>query len=249
MLKTRVIPCLTIKDLRLVKSVQFQEHRNIGSYIGAVRVFNARDVDEMIVLDLDGRSQGIKFWLLEEITKECFMPLTIGGGVRTLEDIRQILKIGADKVSINAEALENPKFIRQAAQVFGRQCIVVSLDVRNIGGRYGVFSHGGRVYTGRSPVELAQELEELGAGEILLTSIDREGTLTGYDVPLTRLVSEAVRIPVIACGGAGNLDHFVYVLKEGGAHAVAAASIFQYTQITPQNIKNYLAKFGIPVRI
>ncbi len=249
MLKTRVIPSLTIKDLRLVKSVQFAEHRNIGSYIAAVRVFNARDVDEMIFLDLDGWTNGIRPWLLEEVTKECFMPLTIGGGIKTIEDIGAVLKIGADKVAINTMAVERPEFIEEASRIFGSQCIVVSIDARRIGNRYEVFSHGGKVALGRTAIEWAKEAEERGAGEILLTSIDRDGTMQGYDVELVKNVTKAVKIPVIASGGAGNLDDFADVLQTGGASAVAAASIFQYTQVTPLNIKERLAESGIPVRI
>ena len=200
MLKVRVIPCLTIKDLRLVKSIQFANHRNIGSYIAAVRVFNTRDVDEMIVLDLDGYETGPKLWLLEEITKECFMPLTIGGGIKNIEHIRSVLKIGADKISINTAALNDPSFINRAAETFGRQCIVVSM-------------------------------------------------MNGYDIDLIRAVSEAVSIPVIVSGGAGTINDFVSAIKEGSAAALAAASIFQYTQITPMQIKQNLLKNSIPARI
>ncbi|MDO8429807.1 MAG: glycosyl amidation-associated protein WbuZ [bacterium] len=249
MLKTRVIPCLTIKDLRLVKSIQFKEHRNIGSYIAAVRVFNARDVDEMIVLDLDAAKTGIKPWLLEELTKECFMPLTIGGGIKTLQDIRTLLKLGADKVSINTAALERPEFISEAAEKFGNQCIVISIDAKKVNDHYEVFKNGGMIGVGRKPEEWAKEAEKLGAGEILITSIDEDGRMNGYDLDLVKSVTRAVKIPVIACGGAGNLDDFVKVVKEAEASAVAAGSIFQYTQTTPLNIKEYLAKFGVETRV
>ncbi|MBI1888691.1 MAG: glycosyl amidation-associated protein WbuZ [Candidatus Spechtbacteria bacterium] len=249
MLKTRVIPCLTIKDGRLVKSVKFREHRNIGSYISSVRVFNARDVDEMIFLDLDAYEKGMPVRLLEEVAKECFMPLTLGGGVKTCKDIERILKIGADKVAINTAALEKPRFIQEASRMFGNQCVVVSVDVQIKEGGYEVFGRGGTWATGRSPVEWVKEAEDLGAGEILLTSIDRDGTMEGYDTALVKSVSEAVNVPVIACGGAGTLDHFVEVMKDGGASAVACASIFQYTQVTPQNVKEYLLKAGIETRI
>lgn len=249
MLKTRVIPCLTIKDGRLVKSVKFREHRNIGSYISSVRVFNARDVDEMIVLDLDAYEKGIQPWLLEEITKECFMPLTIGGGVKTCKDIEEILKIGADKAAINTVALLAPEFIKDASSMFGSQCIVASIDVKLEEDGYKVFGKGGTWPSGRSVVEWAKEVEDLGAGEILLTSIERDGTMEGYDIGLVKSVSEAVNIPVIACGGAGTLDHFVEVIKDAGASAVACASIFQYTQITPQNVKQHLLEAGIETRV
>ncbi len=249
MLKTRVIPVLTIKDLRLVKSVQFREHRNIGSFIAAARVFNARDVDEMIVLDLDGRRSGLKPELLREITKECFMPLTVGGGVKTVEDVRLLLKLGADKVSINTEAVKNPGLIEEASKRFGAQCIVVSIDAKKVPNGYEVFIAGGSEPTGRSPVVWATEVQELGAGEILLTSIDHDGCMDGYDLELVSAVSRAVSLPVIACGGAGNASDCVKVVLEGRASAVSAASIFQYTQITPKVIKEHLAKAGREVRL
>ncbi len=249
MLKIRIIPCLTIKDLRLVKSVQFEEHRNIGSYVAAVRVFNARDVDEMVVLDLDAAKVGIKPWLFQEITKECFMPLTLGGGIKTLDDIRLLLRLGADKVAINTAAVKDPSFIEQAAAQFGSQCVVVSIDAKLVDGKYEVFINGGKEATGLSPVEWAKEAEKRGAGEIFLTSIDHDGMMGGYDVDLIKNVSGVVVIPVIACGGAGNLEDCLKVIKEGGASAVAAASIFQYTQTTPLNIKKHLAKFGIETRV
>lgn len=235
--------------MRLVKSVQFEEHRNIGSYIAAVRVFNARDVDEMIVLDLDAAKTGIKPWLLEELTKECFMPLTIGGGIKTLEDIRTLLKLGADKVSINTAVLERPEFISEAAEKFGSQCVVISIDAKKINNYYEVFKSGGMIGTGRKPEEWAKEAEKLGAGEILITSIDEDGRMDGYDLDLIKLITEAVKVPVIACGGAGRLEDFVPAVKKAGASAVAAASIFQYTQITPLNIKEHLFKSGIETRI
>ncbi|OGZ57349.1 MAG: imidazole glycerol phosphate synthase subunit HisF [Candidatus Spechtbacteria bacterium RIFCSPHIGHO2_02_FULL_43_15b] len=249
MLKTRVIPCLTIKDLRLVKSVNFSEHRNIGSYISAVRVFNSRDVDEMIFLDLDARKDGIKKWLLEEISKECFMPLTLGGGVKSLDDINLLLRIGADKVSINTSAIETPDIISEGAKKFGSQCVVSSIDARLIGGKYKVFSAGGKSETSWSAVDWAKEVEQRGAGEIFLTSIDKEGLMEGYDLELVKSVSDAVNIPVIACGGAGKLDDFILAIKIGRASAVAAASIFQYTQMTPRNIKEYLVENGIEARL
>lgn len=248
MLKTRVIPALTVKGQKLVKSVQFANHRNIGSYMAAVRVFNARDVDEMVFLDLDGGEGGLKPWLLREITKECFMPLAIGGGIRSLEDIRSVLKIGADKIVINTAALKKPEFISEAAKKFGAQCVVVSIDAKRVGGGYKVFADGGKFATGLEAVEWAREAERRGAGEILLTSIDRDGMMDGYEIELVKSISGGVKIPVIASGGAGNLDDCLLVIKEGGASALAAASIFQYTQITPMNIKEHLAKFGVETR-
>jgi len=224
---------MTIKNERLVKSVRFSNHRNIGSYIAAVRVFNARDVDELIFLDLDASARGIRPDLLREVTKECFMPVTLGGGVRTLEDIQTLLTSGADKVSINTGALENPELIDAGAQRYGSQCIVVSIDV-------------GEDVAGA--VTWAKEAQTRGAGEILLTSISHDGVMEGYNLSLIEAVSKAVRIPVIACGGAGLPVHCVEAVVHG-ASAVAAASIFQYTQTTPQMIKKALADAGIPARL
>jgi len=249
MLKTRVIPVLTIKDLRLVKSIRFGLYRNIGSYISAVKVFNARNVDEMIVLDIDASKNGLKPWLITQLTKECFMPLTIGGGIKTLKDIRTALKLGADKVTINTAAAQNPEFLNEASSRFGRQCIVASIDVKKVAERFEVYSNNGKRQTGKSVKEWAKEVEHRGAGEIFLTSIDRDGTMQGYDIELVKIVTRSVSIPVIASGGAGKLNHFVKVIKQGGASAVAAASIFQYTDITPNKVKDYLAKFNIGVRV
>ena len=233
MLKTRVIPVLTIKNERLVKSVRFADHRNIGSYIAAVRVFNARDVDELIFLDLDAGTRGIRPDLLREVTKECFMPVTLGGGVRSVEDIQTLLRSGADKVSINTGALENPGLIDAGAKRYGSQCIVVSIDASEDSDR---------------AVAWAKEAEARGAGEILLTSISHDGVMEGYDLDLIEKVSGAVRIPVIAVGGAGTPQHCVKAVQQGAA-AVGAASIFQYTQTTPQMIKKALAEAGIPTRV
>ncbi len=249
MLKTRVIPVLTIKDLKLVKSIQFFDHRNIGSYIAAVRVFNLRDVDELIFLDLDAGKTGIKKELLSEITKECFMPLTIGGGVKSLKGIRELLSIGADKVAINSEALRRPDFINEASRQFGSQCVVVSIDAKKIGDEYFAFGANGSFNSGMRVSDWVVEAERRGAGEILLTSIDKDGTMEGYDVELAKRVADIVRIPVIAAGGAGNLEHFSSVIIGSGVSAAGAASIFQYTQITPMNVKRHLSESGIPVRI
>ncbi|MDO8553029.1 MAG: imidazole glycerol phosphate synthase cyclase subunit [bacterium] len=248
MLKTRVIPCLTVKNERLVKSVRFDHHRNIGSYIAAVRVFNARDVDELIFLDLDARSHGIRPSLLREVTKECFMPVTLGGGVRTVEDMQTLLAAGADKVALNTGALETPELIDAAAKHYGSQCVAVSVDVKPINGQYEVFKTGGTENSGREVAAWAREAEARGAGEILLTAIERDGVMEGYDLDLIRKVSSAVRIPVIASGGAGTSLHCVEAVKSG-ASAVAAASLFQYTQTTPALVKEELIRFGFPARI
>ncbi|MCC6563346.1 imidazole glycerol phosphate synthase subunit HisF [Candidatus Uhrbacteria bacterium] len=248
MLKVRVMPCLTIKNKRLVKSVQFDEHRNIGSYVAAARVFNGRDVDEMVVLDLDAREQGIDPLILQEITKECFMPLAVGGGVKTLEDVQRLLDLGADKVVMNSGALARPELIREAAARFGAQCVVVSIDAKRVGEIWEVFAEGGKRATGFDAVVWAKQAEALGAGEIFLTSIDQDGVMEGYDTGLIEAISQAVRIPVIASGGAGKPEHALAAVR-AGASAVCAASVFQYTQVTPANFKELLAKNGVDTRV
>ncbi len=247
MLKIRIIPTLTVKAERLVKSVKFENHRNIGSSIAAVRVFNARDVDELVFLDIDARMRGIDTRLLEDVTKECCMPVTLGGGVKTLEDFKKMLAIGADKVAINTVALDDPDLIDAASKRYGAQCVVVSIDVRKINSAYEVFGCGGKQASGKDPVAWAKEVEKRGAGEILLTSIDNDGVMEGYDLELIKKVSSAVRIPIIASGGAGIPAHCVEAVT-AGASAVAAASIFQYTQTTPSSIKEALRNAGFPTR-
>lgn len=248
MLKIRVIPCLTIKGKKLVKSVQFRDHRNIGNYVAAVRVFNARDVDELIFLDLDAHEEGIERWIIEEVTKECFMPVTLGGGVRSIDHVQHLLSSGADKVAMNSGAIENSQLISEASKRYGNQCVVVSIDAKEIGSGWRVFSRGGSFDTRRDVVAWAKEVESLGAGEILLNSIDHEGIMRGYDRMLIQAVSNAVRIPVIALGGAGEPHHCVEAVQSG-ASAVSAASIFQYTQVTPNSIKQALSEAGFPARI
>lgn len=247
MLKTRVIPCLTVKSQKLVKSVQFDEYRNIGSYIAAVRVFNARDVDELVFLDLDARTHGIQVPLLEEVTKECFMPVTLGGGVSSIADVQSLLAAGADKVAINSASFDHPELIEAAARRFGNQCVVASIDVKKTADGYRVFSQGGAINTGRDATSWAREMESRGAGEIFLTSIDRDGMMEGYELDLIRAVSGAVRIPVIASGGAGVPEHCVEAVRSG-ATAVCAASMFQYTQATPHAAKEAFRRCGIPAR-
>lgn len=252
MLKIRIIPCLLLKDLKLVKSIQFDRHRNIGSYIAAVRVFDAREVDELVFLDISATPEHrpISLEIVRTVAEDCFMPFGAGGGIRTVGDIRQLLKIGADKVIINTEAVRNPQFIAEAAKIFGCQAIVVSIDAKlTARGRYEIFVRGGKESTGLDAVEWAKRSEELGAGELLITSIDKDGTMEGYDINLIRSVSDMIRIPVIASGGAGKLQDFVDAVKLGGASAVAAASIFQYTQTTPLMIKQYMQQHGIAVRL
>ena len=252
MLKTRVVPTLLLKNSVLVKSVQFGWCRPIGIPRQAVRVFNMREVDEMVILDIEARQQdrGPIVEMVSDLAEECFMPLAIGGGIRSLEHIRELMKRGADKVVLNTEAFERPTLITEAAERFGSQCIVVSIDAKQTApGVYEVYTHAGKHPTGRDPVSWAKEAEERGPGEILLTSIDHDGMMDGYDVPLIRAVAEAVTIPVVASGGAGKLADFADAVLHGNASAVAAASIFQYTQITPNAVKAHLRDAGVEVRL
>lgn len=253
MIKVRVMPCLLVRELVLVKTVRFSEYyRPIGTPRQAVRVFNSRDVDEMLILDIDAtvRGRGPSLETVADLAKECFMPLTVGGGIRSIDDIRNVLRVGADKVCINTEAMNRPHFIRDASHVFGSQCIVVSMDMRCKGpGIYEVYTMGGRQPTGLDPVEWAKRVEDLGAGEILLTSIDRDGTMQGYDIDAIERVAEAVERPVIACGGAGDLPDFADAILKGHASAVAAASIYHFTETTPGNVKAHMREKGIDTRI
>jgi cyclase len=246
------MPTLLYKDVGLVKGLRFDSSRRVGSLMQAVKVYNLREVDELVFLDisasLSGRSPD--FELVDDFADECFMPLTVGGGIRTVEDVHRLLTVGADKVAVNSAAIARPELIRDIAGRFGAQCVVVSIDARRgEDGAYRVFSHSGTRDSGLDPVAWAREVERLGAGEILLTSIDRDGTMDGYDLELTRRVTEALDIPVIASGGAGCYEHLAEALTEGGASAVAAASIFHFTQATPLEAKRYLRERGHPVRL
>jgi len=250
--KIRVMPTLLFKEVGLVKGVGFDSWRRVGSAMQAVKVYNMREVDELVYLDVTATTdkRPPDFESVDELADECFMPLTVGGGVRTVDDVRRLLQVGADKVAVNTAAVENPAVIREMAQRFGSQCVVVSIDARRrADGTHEAYTHAGTVATGRDPVSLAQEVEALGAGEILLTSIERDGTMTGYDVELTRRVSEAVSIPVIASGGAGTYAHMAEVLRDGRASAVAAASMFHFTEQTPLEAKRYLREQGFRVRL
>ena len=231
MLKTRVIPCLLLKGQGLVKTVQFKDPKYVGDPINAVRIFNEKEVDELIFLDIqatvDRKSPQVKRTL--EVASECFMPLCYGGGIRSLDDIQEILALGVEKVAVNTYAVENPSFVSNAADRFGSQSIVVAMDVKKHSlGKYEVFTHSGKVPARLEPVEHAKKMEEMGCGEILLNSIDRDGTREGYDIELIKQVSRSVSIPVIACGGAGKLSDFADAVKLGGASAVAAGSLFVF---------------------
>lgn len=250
MLKTRIVPTLLFKDIGLVKGIGFDSWRRVGAALQSIRVYNLREVDELIFVDIAATPGGARpnFREIDELADNCFMPMTVGGGVRSVEDIRDLLAVGADKVAINTAAVETPELIRAGAQEFGTQCIVVSIDVTRANGAPQVATHCGKTPTGRHPVEWAKEVERLGAGEILLTSIERDGTMTGYDVELVRDVAAAINIPVIASGGCGNYGHMADVLRQTSASAVAAASIFHFTEQTPREAKAYLAKRGFRVR-
>ncbi len=251
MLTRRIIPCLDVDKGRVVKGTKFLELRDAGDPVECAVAYNNQGADELVFLDITASSDGRATMIdvVERTAERCFMPLTVGGGIRTVEDMKAMLRAGADKVSINTAAIQNPGVIDEGASTFGCQCIVVAIDARsNRDGTWRVFTHGGRNATELDAVAWAAEVCRRGAGEILLTSMDADGTRDGYDVALTRAVSEAVTIPVIASGGAGNLDHMVTVLSEGKADAVLAASIFHFGEYTVDGVKEYLGARGVPVR-
>ena len=256
MLAKRVIPCLDVHAGQVTRGVQFGkaeagELRNVGDPVELAVRYNEQGADELVFFDITASAHGRTTMVdvIGRVADQCFMPLTVGGGLRSLEDIHLMLKSGADKTSLNSSALANPELIRQAAEKFGSQCIVVSIDAKRTGpGRWEVFSHGGRKSTGRDALEWARLAVDLGAGEIVLNSIDADGTRAGYDLEITRRVSEEVGVPVVASGGAGNLEHMAAVLIAGRADAVLAASVFHYGQYSVAQVKNYLAKQNIPVR-
>lgn len=252
MLSVRIIPCLDVHGGRVVKGVQFQALRDAGDPVVVAAAYEQQGADELVFLDITASSDGRRTMVevVERTADQVFMPLTVGGGLRSLEDIRTMLNAGADKVSLNTSALNDPGLLRAAARKFGSQCIVVAIDAKCVGpGRWEVFTHGGRNPTGRDAVAWAREAHALGAGEILLTSMDRDGTATGYDIPLNAAVAEAVEVPVIASGGAGTLDHLADVLRAGGASAVLAASIFHYGTFTVRQAKEHLRAAGLPARL
>ncbi len=252
MLAKRIIPCLDVTAGRVVKGVSFVELRDAGDPVEIARRYDEQGADELTFLDITASSddRGIIFRIIEQVAEQVFIPLTVGGGVREVQDVRKLLNAGADKVSINTSAVLNPQLIRDAAGRYGSQCIVVAIDAKQTGpGRWEVFTHGGRKATGLDAVEWAKKMQSFGAGEILLTSMDRDGTKSGFDLELTRAVTDALEIPVIASGGVGNLQHLADGVKLGGADAVLAASIFHYGEYTVQQAKEFMANQGIEVRL
>lgn len=250
MLKTRIIPTLLWKETTLVKGVGFNSWRRVGSLLPAIKVYNLREVDELLLFDINATSMGREpdYATIADVAKECSVPFTVGGGVKDLKHIHDLLRAGADKVCINTYAYENLDFISQAADVFGSQCIMVAIDARAENGQYNCYSHSGTISTGLNPVEWAGRVAEAGAGELVVTSIERDGTMEGYDLGLIRSIVDVVSIPVIASGGAGSYQDFLSALVDGGAAAVAAASIYHFTEQTPLEAKAFLAAHGIPVR-
>jgi len=252
MLTKRIIPCLDVTAGRVVKGVNFVGLRDAGDPVEIARRYNEQGADELTFLDITASSdeRDIILQVIESVAEEVFIPLTVGGGVRAVDDVRRLLNAGADKVSINTAALQNPQLVADASSRYGAQCIVCAIDAKAVApGRWEVFTHGGRRPTGRDAVEWAREVERLGAGEILLTSMDRDGTKQGFDLALTRAVADAVGVPVIASGGVGTLQHLADGVTEGRADAVLAASIFHFGEFTVGEAKRYLAERGIPVRL
>ena len=251
MLKVRIIPTLLWKNFGLVKGVGFDSWRRVGSVLPAIKVYNQREVDELILVDVVAHegSEPLDIEAVKEFSEECFVPLTVGGGIRRVSQVSALLRSGADKVAVNTAVFERPELISELASRFGSQCVVASIDVSEITPRkWSCFSHAGRFNTDTDPVSWAQHVESLGAGEILLTSIDRDGTMQGYDLDLISAVTSAVKIPVIASGGAGHYAHMVEAVTCAGAAAVAAASMFHFTEQTPAEAKEFMSRAGIPVR-
>lgn len=251
MFKVRVIPCLDVKDGRVVKGINFVDLRDAGDPVEAAMAYDAAGADELCFLDINAthENRGTMMDVVRRTAEACFMPLTVGGGVRTVDDIRGLLRAGADKVSINSAAVDRREFVKEGAEKFGDQCIVVAIDAKRSGSRWEIFTHGGRKPTGIDAIEYAQEVVSLGAGEILLTSMDRDGTRQGFDIELTRAISDSVSVPVIASGGVGNLDHLVAGIRNGHASAVLAASIFHFGEFSIRQAKDHMARAGLPMRL
>ena len=250
-LAKRIIPCLDVTDGRVVKGINFLELRDAGDPVEIARRYDEQGADELTFLDITASSdnRGLILHIIEEVASQVFIPLTVGGGIREVEDVRRLLNAGADKVSINTSAVMNPQLVADAAGRFGSQCIVVAIDGKRVGDHWEVFTHGGRKPTGLNAVEWAQRMVSLGAGELLLTSMDRDGTKIGFDLEFTRAIGDAVEVPVIASGGVGNLQHLADGVQVGGADAVLAASIFHYGEYTIREAKDYLHAHGIEVRL
>ncbi len=251
MLAKRIIPCLDVDKGRVVKGVKFLNLRDAGDPVEVALEYEIQLADELVFLDITASAEGrsIMIDVVKRVAENVFMPFTVGGGVRNIEDIRRLLEAGADKVSINTSAVKNPGLITEGAKMFGSQCIVVAIDAKRKGSSWEVYINGGRTPTGIDAVEWSRRVEELGAGEILLTSMDRDGTKKGYDIELTRKIAESVNIPVIASGGAGKKEHFLEVFKEGKADAGLAASLFHFRELSIMELKTYLQSEGVPVRL
>ena len=252
MLKTRIIPCLDVADGRVVKGVNFVDLVDAGDPVESARAYDAAGADELCFLDIHAthENRGTMYDVVQRTAEQCYIPLTVGGGVRTKDDVRDLLLAGADKVSFNSAAVANPDVVAEAADRFGSQCIVCAIDAKTVAaGKWEIFTHGGRRATGIDAVEFARTVTAKGAGEILLTSMDRDGTRAGFNIPLTRAISDAVDVPVIASGGVGTLDHLVEGVTEGGASAVLAASIFHFGDYTIREAKEHMAAAGIPMRL
>ena len=252
MLTVRIIPCLDVKDGRVVKGVNFLDLVDAGDPVEQAKIYDKEGADELTFLDITASNEN-RDTILDVVSRtaeQCFMPLTVGGGVRSEKDIRNLLLAGADKVSINTAAVQRPLFVQEAAQKFGSQCIVVAIDAKRVdGGGFEVFTHGGRRATGINAVEWAKQMVDYGAGEILLTSMDRDGTKKGFDIPLTKLISSSISVPVVASGGVGSIDHFSEGVSEGGASAVLAASVFHFGQVRISEVKAKMSALGLPVRL